>query len=733
MKTKVRRILLLLLLISAAITARALGWSVHDTLFTRGSYAEIPVYIDEEINQYTISSYMMEISYDPGILVILEVKTEGTVAQTCGIPAIGFPRPGIVSISAASAGYMSGSGILLILRVKLLNSGYFRLEFTDSKHNYFDEGSPAVTTSGAWINCQEAVGLQLWCENRELAPGDSTWLSAGGASGTVSWSVSDNTVASIDSEGKLMALKAGNITVYATDEASVTDSLGGILIHPVKVSIDSRLTEFRESRVEIPVYFHSTEDVTIFSGSLTLLYNTSLLKVDSMASGTLIGNAANVMHPIEGGLKFSFATTQAIGHDGILCKLIMTVQANEETYSYLELSDLVFNEQLTVLKSNGFFVVKEFEPLYLTIPETDLLTGDSIQLSVVDYYTPPLKWSVSNPELAVVDANGLLKTLKSGNFRVSAQDAAGGKATSPWFTVTDTRLRFPEISHCITDSLIQVPVELERLPNESVLSVEFKLSYDAGKLEFRGLSGDVAPGWMQLAAATNGTISFAASGSSRLSGSGQLAMFTFRTDNAYNADPYAGFELKDIRLNEGNPSTNTYIYKSIYAKPLPDKPYSLQGDTLILSAGVSFMLQVYSNSTIYNWTLPPGISGYSETDVMELTANNSFETGDVSVVALNECGESEKLTIHLKRDLISKLETAEGGITVFPNPAQSSITICSDREARVVLTDIAGRKISQQTLYIGVNITDISALAPGIYLLSITDTKKTTTFKLRKL
>lgn len=61
-----------------------------------------------------------------------------------------------------------------------------------------------------------ATNIKLNSENVELAIGSATQLNLEGAKGTVKWTTSDKTIATVTSKGKVKAIKKGNATITAT-------------------------------------------------------------------------------------------------------------------------------------------------------------------------------------------------------------------------------------------------------------------------------------------------------------------------------------------------------------------------------------------------------------------------------------------------------------------------------------------------------------------------------------
>jgi len=79
-------------------------------------------------------------------------------------------------------------------------------------------------------------------------------------------------------------------------------------------------------------------------------------------------------------------------------------------------------------------------------------------------------------------------------------------------------------------------------------------------------------------------------------------------------------------------------------------------------------------------------------------------------------------------------ETDRPVIRIFPNPARDKISIelSGRREANVAVHDLSGRDVFHGTVVVTSPWIDISGLAPGIYLITLTGSFRTVTEKFSK-
>lgn len=80
-------------------------------------------------------------------------------------------------------------------------------------------------------------------------------------------------------------------------------------------------------------------------------------------------------------------------------------------------------------------------------------------------------------------------------------------------------------------------------------------------------------------------------------------------------------------------------------------------------------------------------------------------------------------------------QTTESQYTIYPNPAENNCYLTAKMNSERALCqvyDLSGRLVLMETLHPGVNTLPVNTLAPGCYLLRITDDKQVTTTKLVK-
>lgn len=220
---------------------------------------------------------------------------------------------------------------------------------------------------------------------------------------TVKWESSDATVAKVDQNGKVTALKDGTATIKATvgkftAECAVTVNakLTGIKVTPDKVTVEKGQTA-NLSVAYLPVDTTDEKAVTWKSE------NENVATVD----------ANGVVTAVAGG------TT----------KIVATAKANDKITAVCEVKVPIHTESIVLNKTE----IK------------DLLKGktEKLEVSFVPNNTEDsreVRWTSSDPSVATVDANGTVKALKEGEAVITAETVAGGHKATCTVTVKEIHL-----------------------------------------------------------------------------------------------------------------------------------------------------------------------------------------------------------------------------------------------------------------------------------------------------
>lgn len=743
MKKHIRRICFMLIFIYFGNLAHAITLALHDTVAFKGAFVDIPVYAEEDLSGYEVSAYSLQLEFDAQKMQVTEVITDLTMSNVLGTPMVNTNQPGIVTIGTAGTSYLSGNGVLVIIRFKLLESGGTYLNFTGKSQNYLNEGNPALTFKNAWININNPPSIEIYSERSQIAVGDSLQLWVWGGNEPYQWSVSDQAKAAITPTGLLKALQEGRITIYTEDVNGIKDSLNNFIILPFKLSIPGNLTQWKNDTIDIPVYCTDLTTTNISSGSFRLNFNTTLLQAETFINeGTILGNSQVVMNKDNNGISVAFASPGTLQGAGILL-YIRCIVAGENSYSsQIEFSGTVFNENIYSVTENGYFTTQQFSQLFVYPFTEEILAGDSIQMEVQGEYSPPLVWTVSNPAIAEITTDGLLKARQGGRTKVFVTDSKGAKGFSDYFYLLDAKVSLPDTLICMNENQLRLPLNMHYITLQGeISSMQFELVYDTARMIYTGLSSDegITSGWLHMSNDQSGRILYAGSGATSASKTGTLLHFNFTLKEQFSIYDWAGFTLNNISINEGNPVANTTAYGSARRDDRPGKPETVWGDTLLSETTFSTVLYVneVANTKEYFWTLPPGLSGSSTTNSIAVNVSPEFLKGEVSVYATNNCGSGDPFKFNVTKESHSgNISINNEGYHCYPNPAKNIINVCIPSEeqgkANVMLYDLPGKLLINTLLHKTENEISITDLPKGTYLLRVDSDKKIIFMKIMK-
>jgi hypothetical protein len=711
------------------MTSQTVSVSVHDTTFVKGSVVDLPVYVDEELDTYQVSAYRLQLEFDAQLMEVLGVVTNGTVSQPLGEALMNVSPPGKVTIGAAGTSYLSGKGIFIIIRLRMLQTGGCYMNFTGKANNYLNEGSPSLTLNYGWVSVSAAPSITLHAEYNSIAKGDSLQLWVWGGEEPYSWSVSDTNIASISANGMLHAKATGKATLKVEDARGIKDSVSNFIIRPFKLMIPGQLKQWAGKHIEIPVHVTDLTESNISSGSFSMYFNSDVLEwVEYNSEETMLANKSVAVNSYQNGLNVSFASAETITGAGLLLKLKFMVKNTEWHNTSVEFTDVIFNENILPSVENGYFSVQQFDRLYIYPDQVELLAGDSIQLQVGYGYTNPLSWTVNNTALATISETGMLKATKGGKVLVAVTDSTGSSGNS-YFNLIDTRVALADTNFCVGEMVIRYPVIIQKVPDaDPVISMEMTVEFDTTRLQFNGLSYEntVCQGWMHTTNVQQNRILYASSGANAITQTGSMVYFDFQLKQPEASPNISIVHLQNIRMNEGNPVVNPEAYGNIFYKDKPPTPFTVWGDTLIhqYATTASFFVPQMPEISEYVWILPEGLYGNSNDNMIQVTLDAGFRNGIVSVYGINACGKGEKLEFSVRKEDDTGFEANFlQNLSCYPNPVKDKLHIRSadlhGRNNLAILYDLTGRYILSVKLYKNEHELDVSELLTGVYVLKV--------------
>jgi hypothetical protein len=565
------------------VEAQTISIHLPDTTATVGNQFEVPVYVDNTLTGQGVYSYQLQLEYPAYYLQVVSVSTTGCLSESFGQPTVNKAIAGKVTIAAAGVSALSGSGKLLTIRFKALQTNYWTNVSLIGANSYFNETHPTITTSTAYFHLEAAPYIYMQTSGNLLFVGETVQNYAYYGQDPYTWSVTNPELASINSDGVLTGLKAGFTRVIATDARGICDtSDAAIEIRDVKISMPDT-SSIQGSTISIPVYVNNLSNNDIYSGSFTINYSTYYYNfINAINTNTLLSNTSfSANGSTAGKVLVSFASATPIGKNGVLIYLNFKLSNSNVSYDYLRITNVLFNENILAVNRDGLLAINSMPYIYTYPQNGNILVGESVQLKTEGNYTLPITWKLSDNTIASIDTNGILTGLKSGLVTITSVDAVGAVSQPNQFRVYNARVRTSDTTICAIPQTFLYPVFVEtKAAIAPVFSAQGSVSFDSERMSFMGIetNGTLSSAWTYTTNAGNGTVAFAGSGSSSFNTSGTLVFLKFQLNENFTPGSYAYVHLQNFMLNEGNPTCANDVSGSI--------------------SGVQFILYTSDNQTI---------------------------------------------------------------------------------------------------------------------------------------
>ncbi len=623
--------LLLLMPVFSMVAVAQVGLSIHDTSGVSGTKITIPVYVDTSVTGKSITSYQIQLSYSSYNAALDSVISNGTMSQSLGSVSFNGPTPGILAIAAAGTNALSGTGVLVYVRFRLLNSGYTSLSFSGGPAtNFFNEGSPAIVSRNGSITVQAAPSISVGPTSGLLTVGDQLQFNAYSGKLPYHWSLTNPSVASIDSNGLLTATNRGFTKVVAVDSAGTIDTTSGVIeVRAFKLSVHD--TSFIQGQTfNLPIYSSSLTGLNISSGSFQVQFNQNLLTPEGVVqAGTLISSypAAALNNSSSGVLNLSFAGTTSLSSGGVLMYLQFKVSKTNSGGTGVSPAAITFNENILGNSASGNFQTINLATLNVSPSTGSLIDGDTLRFGATGG-TLPYSWSTSDSTVASINSGGLLTALKGGSVTVQAVDAYGGSGVSGTIQIYDTRVTVADTTGEIGDT-IGVPIYVSPMTaGMHVQSLQATITFDSSVVHGLGVfgAGSVTSGWTFTSNITGNQIIFAGAGVNDLTGPGVLCKLRFVVPAYVASGRSSSLNVQQFLLNEGSPrvlSVNGHVTASPVS--LPSAPSGLNAMAINYGRIDLTWIDNASNETGYSVQRTTDTTG-SWSTVVNLPANSTSDS-----------------------------------------------------------------------------------------------------------
>lgn len=300
--------------------------------------------------------------------------------------------------------------------------------------------------------------------------GTYTYTSQTSDSSSITWSVSDETLATITADGVLTTLKGGTVEVIATSETAGSNSISVVISDAPKIEVAADSVTGSASWNNVA----STSAKTLVDGNFDTYF-------DGLNAGYAIldlgapHNIAMLAYAPRKGYEYRMIDGQFFGsNDGESWTELYTVTAapvsgsltyvmenelrnEEESYRYVKYAipsgkqsyngkEEDYNCNLSEIEVYG---EKDETIAYITISGADSVNiNDTAQysVSVVNASADDIVWSVSDETIATIDENGLLTGVGSGEVVVKASSASLGLTAAKTVTVQWAKLVPTDVS-----------------------------------------------------------------------------------------------------------------------------------------------------------------------------------------------------------------------------------------------------------------------------------------------
>lgn len=546
--TKKVVVLVVCCLFPAVGWAQSIGLSLPDTSGVETDTLRYPVQVDSSLTGENVLSYQIGLEFNSSYFEIVGIETQGTLSEGLSISE-NISNPENVRVAGAGASALEGTGILFYIDVRLKQSVSSReIAFKGSSETFFNEGSPAISATNGTIEITELPTIDVWPNSSDpLTVGDSLQFSGRNGVAPYSWSLTNSTVGSIDDDGWFRAQQAGFTRIVGEDAEGISDTTDQIEVRSFELSSPDT-TIFQQQELLLPIRISDINGLGILSGSFEFEYSAHTLNfVEVISEGTLLEGVELNAAETSDGVQVAFSSAEQLSGGGVL--VYIKLMGNNRGPSNGKLSNIVFNEDLPGNGKEVRIVTEELPNLSVSTEQSEMMAGETQQLSVQNN-SGPVSWSVTDPDLAEVSANGVLTALKGGSVTATATDTLGAEGQSNSVEIYDLLFSIPDTTG-FEEQTMQLPVSLSNAStNREFLSFEMNISLNSNLVEFMGIESQnsLTSGWTYSINDSNpDLIQIAAAGQGEIIGNGDLLYLNLRIK-----DGASGFQSPDIRIENGS-------------------------------------------------------------------------------------------------------------------------------------------------------------------------------------
>jgi hypothetical protein len=584
-----------------------IGFSLSGASITEKDTFVVALNADSVLTGRSVYSYRFYISYSPSWFEFLGMDGTGTVLSGWGTPLLNSTNTGTLILGGAGSDPLEGQGEMIRLKFRSLRSGNAYISFNTSE-SYLNEGNPVSVYSNGLISAAARSYPNIYPDQQQMYIGDQVKMSVSGGVPPYAYVSENPLVAQVTSGDTVRAVGPGTTRITVTDGNGESSTTTGLFdVRAIRIDLQE-VAAWPADTFYIPVKLEVAPGTPVFSGRFELVFGGGL---SGLQLDILPGDFPVIMeHKARSGrVSVSFASSSGITGNGVLGYL--PFRANYSGSQYIRYENMRFNETLLAwtVKSTYYITVYSLPTLNLSPNSGTMMWGEILQINVSNG-TAPYTWSVSDPALASIDAQGNLTAISGGEIRVTATDDNGATRTSGIFTIMDN-----QVSVYSTDGVLDIETRVPLLtsslpPGKAIYGFRAGVSFDGTYLDF--IRAEAASGGIIESSRSDNSIEVAGAFGQGVS-SGIIGFLVFQIKSSLPLDASTTLSLNSFSANE-NSLYSTLESGTIHrVEQASYRPVAIAGLDFSVEEGATGQLDGTASFDLdndplsYRWTAPAGI------------------------------------------------------------------------------------------------------------------------------
>ena len=244
--------------------------TIRDTSCYQNQYIDIPVNISS-LDVEDVVSGTIELSFNSNVLDAEGVVVAGTLLESTYVES-DVSHSGKVNVSFAGNAVLTGSGVLFYVHFKVADipSGASHINFEEVVFNQ----ELYATLDNGYYSVIRLPNLNVTPRTASLLVGETLDFNVSGGTAPYTWTVSDNSLATINADGLLTVVSGGDVMVTANDVYGATGSSQVISLYDGELFIGQVESPVNVSSVIVPVDVTTLEagkEMLSFSGEVDVV------------------------------------------------------------------------------------------------------------------------------------------------------------------------------------------------------------------------------------------------------------------------------------------------------------------------------------------------------------------------------------------------------------------------------------------------------------------------------